>query len=465
MRSVCKCDGVEVACDDPCEPETVTETVYVCALDGEEVSDPSECPDPLALVCPEGTTPFTNTATGETGCQENVGEGEGEGEIPENAGHLAIAVAGSSPRSSIVLGNSAGVEILTLRLHAEGESFVVNTLNFDLCERVDFDGNCDGFGPRAAIGALVVIYPSTSGTVTRTINDPSLFDLGHETIRDLGIFVPNGQDTLVHFAVTLNSVDGDEVRSGDRIQLKFTINGGVDFEAEGQWSGLLIDGPITGGVPSMNGHPNLTVCNGDNFCAGQQMTIRKTKPTISLASGSPSGAGVPGLSEVMRFNVAADSRGYVTLHHIAFKMTATDTDGTWTTCDQLADPTKWELFDIDDPSVKLDGDDGWEFFGADGNVCAGDTPLKYAVFSYYIDVGQNSVEIGAGETDTYVLRVDTTGASAANDDSIRISIPDETEMFAATNQVAILWEDDVTGALAFGNLINDLPVTGGTIVY
>jgi len=85
-------------------------------------------------------------------------------------------------------------------------------------------------------------------------------------------------------------------------------------------------------------------------------------------------------------------------------------------------------------------------------------------------------EIGAGDTKTYVLRLDTTGM--VTDDSIRIDIPDEGETDGLTAPTdALNWEDDnetpTTGTTCDigsdpcidGSLVKNLPVTGGTIVY
>ncbi len=76
-------------------------------------------------------------------------------------------------------------------------------------------------------------------------------------------------------------------------------------------------------------------------------------------------------------------------------------------------------------------------------------------------------QVSAGETETLSLYIDTTGASSANDDSLRVDIDSEANVNAGVNAGtdAIEWDDDGEAADIDGDLVKNLPVTGGTIVY
>src|SRR4029078_7790232 len=87
---------------------------------------------------------------------------------------------------------------------------------------------------------------------------------------------------------------------------------------------------------------------GANIGANE-MTLRKTKPTITVASGSPSGTRTPGNIEALRINVSADSRGFVTLDGILFNVnTSVAGAGTWADCDARARRAEasWELYEL-----------------------------------------------------------------------------------------------------------------------
>ncbi len=182
---------------------------------------------------------------------------------------------------------------------------------------------------------------------------------------------------------------------------------------------------------------------------------------------------------MFRINVAADSRGFVTLDTILFKVTTADDGDAWANCDDAwADEDMWDFYDTDDSSTKLDEDAGgasWDFMDSAGGNCTAGEDLRYAELD--LDVAdEGAQEIGAGETVTYVLRADTTGADSGADDSVRIDIPDESEADDLGAFDAISWEDDSEGVGAGadddddggdidGEFLDELPVTGGTIVY
>ncbi|OGL66585.1 hypothetical protein A2856_02790 [Candidatus Uhrbacteria bacterium RIFCSPHIGHO2_01_FULL_63_20] len=357
---------------------------------------------------------------------------------PATPGTLRLNVDGATPNSTIILGNSTGVPTAKFLFSALDEPFLVKKLsleNFIECNS-------------GIAAAVKIAYQNQAGaTVTKTgfLSDDVVIFSG------LDFFVPEGVSRPLAVTIDTSSVGSSTgVASGDCFHLWLDADTRT-FEAVGTASGTTIDETDL-----------LTEAHGN------RMTIRKTKPTISLASGSPSGAGVPGLNEVFRFNVAADSRGFVTLDSVLFKMTSSGSG--WNRCNNLNDTTRWEFYDIDDPSEKLDDgsasglpDSDWLFDdGGNARGCFGDATLKYANLVLNNNEATPSEEIGAGETKTYVVRMDTTGASA--DDAIRLDIADQAEA-SLVGMNAITWDDDFEGQDIGGALVKNLPITGGLITY
>lgn len=175
--------------------------------------------------------------------------------------------------------------------------------------------------------------------------------------------------------------------------------------------------------------------------------LANVAPTFSLASSSPFGAGLPGLDEVFRFNVAAPASKAVIINELLFAMTSTDNDASgWNSCGKLSDPT---LYDTDDLSTSLSATT--VFYNSDMIACNGSDVVAYigATFS-------TPVEIGAGATTTFSLHVDSIDASAVSDDAIRIDIPKTPR--------AVSWTDP-RGVVRGANGLRALPVTGGTIIF
>ena len=171
--------------------------------------------------------------------------------------------------------------------------------------------------------------------------------------------------------------------------------------------------------------------------------------TVTLASGSPAGAAIPGMYELFRFNVSADSWGDITLVQIPFRMISTDNGSSnWNSCGNMADPTKWIVRDWSNGQAIQAN---WEFRNYLLDPCSNpDSPFGYALVTFVADE-----VIPAGDTETYQIWVDTTAASAIDDDAVRLDIDWEP---------GLLWEN-AYGYQFDGTGVNNLPVTGGTLLY
>lgn len=409
------------------------------------------------------------TLTGTNGAADNV-NGSVTTIIITDEGSISVSIDGSSASSTIILGASTGVSMSKYKFDATDEAYVVETLTLDNCvTTTDADGMCDDGGGQVAgvddIAATVKLsYTNSAGT---TETKSGFLSAGTVTFDNLDVYVPTDSTRTVTVTIDTNTVSSTGATSGTAIQLNLDAESAGSFEATGVSSGETFT------------VADLAVVLADAYIEANDMIVRKTKPTLSLASGSPSGAGIPGSSEVFRFNVAADSRGFVTLDKVVFQVSTSDADGDFNLCDNgagdtnLEDVTKWEVYDLDDSSTKLDDAGDWTFLdsgvGDAAEDCDPAAVLAFAVLD--LSAGATlSEEIGAGETKTYVVKVDTTGASSSDDDSIRLDIPDEatvdaSDAFAGADDETIQWDDDSEGANASGDLVKTLPVTGGSIQY
>lgn len=214
---------------------------------------------------------------------------------------------------------------------------------------------------------------------------------------------------------------------------------------------------------------------------GNGMFVYNSKPTLSLASGSPSGSGIPGLNEVFRFNVSADSRGDIGVDEFTFVMSSTD-NGTmeWNYYDTANNgqdddgvkpgiaESELTLYDLDAPSVAIEAANAnWIFYESDGTACVDDSDCQ--IDWIVLDLGTPDT-VAAGDTITYSMYLDTTGASASNDDLIRIDLPADTTVssFSGTDPDGTMIWDDTNGYGSNTDIDGtylSLPVIGGTIVY
>jgi len=400
-------------------------------------------------------------------------------------GTLTTSLDGSSANSTIILGNSTDVSVATYKFNATTENFLVKDLTFGNCVNYDVSDpdDCTG-GTGEVVGAdniassVTIEYQNEAGdTKTKT----GFLSNGAVKFSGLDFYVPTESTRTVKVMVNTASVSDTAATSGSKLQLNMLDSGG--FDNDGGADDFTSEFKAVG---SASGDTITTYVASDadvNGVAANNMVARKTKPTISLASGSPSGAGVPGLSEVLRFNVSADSRGSVTMNEVTFKASVAETGG-WADCDaaDLGDEALWKFYDLDDPSEELDDATDWTFYQSTGAACAGAVTANvgYAVLNLETSATHPAEEIGAGETKTYVLEVDTTGASSSSDDSIRIDIPSQSEIRFDGNGATDLggdaaddptfeWDDDSLAAGGSkdigGLLLKNLPVVGGTIVY
>lgn len=153
----------------------------------------------------------------------------------------------------------------------------------------------------------------------------------------------------------------------------------------------------------------------------------QTRLTAILAVNSPSGVGVPGYSEVMRFTLAVDGDKDVEVKSLSFKPR--------TTCQNFLNP-RVVLYDAADMATPMIMELSWENRG--GFINGFNLPYVNEV-------------IAGNYGKTFVVKFDTTGCSAVRDEAFRLDLTGGS------------WQAQPGGALS--TTIKNIPVLGGTIVY
>ncbi len=382
-----------------------------------------------------------------------------------NSGTLTMDVDGDTAKSNIIVGGSLDVPMAKFKFAATNEAFLVKKL------RISNDSSGDDTG----ITQLKLTYPKQDGTMeTKT----AFLSAGVADVSDLNFYVPVNKNVVLAVSADLGAITATGV-SGDTPTMRVDFNGA--FEAVGAQSGATLnEGSDVHATTLMT--TNCSDGSGVNYSAGvsgcyaddaatatgNEMIVRKTKPTVTLAANSPSGASVPGLNEGLRFTVSADAAGDVTLNTITFKVTSTDNAGTptnWNKCDTdagsdfgIGEFTLYESTDLTNAisATKV----GYLLSGAVCDTTA--TKLGFVQFHSMTNT------VAAGTSKTYVLKVDTTGASSAADDTVRFDVLEEngaSSTLGATSE--FMYDETGSGAAAniTGASVKNLPVTGGTIIY
>ena len=189
--------------------------------------------------------------------------------------------------------------------------------------------------------------------------------------------------------------------------------------------------------------------------------------------------------------MSAASRGTITWSKISFRLSTTDNNGAgtgtgdWNECDgadgegDAGNTTSltqadFKLYDVSDTTTDLIADSDYTNTGPTnqtvelalvvGASCSTDEKVNFVKFNLEADTG-TAEEIGAGSTTTYAVWMDTTDASSANDDSVRLDILAESDASGAIIDKAFEWDDSTVATNIDGDLVKNLPLTGGTIVY
>ncbi len=315
-----------------------------------------------------------------------------------SSGSLSVAVAPDTPSADFLLTGTSDNHVATFRFTATTEDFTVDTVSITEEAAEDMNGTTDSSAYANNISLVTVEYPDSAGdtqTATATM-------VGNEaTFSGLDMFVEYGDPANMYVYIDVPATDrvSGNATSNERIEIGLSAGTG-DFVAYGADSGA-----------------KLSESDISALSSGEQFVVRETAPTFSLSSDSPTSGS--GITEVLRFNVAANSNQDVVLDQLVFEINSTDNGGTdWNTCSAAASneftSSSFILYDYDDLTTALAASK--VMMESDGDGCdtsSSDNPVKYIRF----DLATPEV-VAAGSTKTYSLYVDTTYASTAADDLI-----------------------------------------------
>lgn len=387
------------------------------------------------------------------------GDARNGGTTPNNnvtlasAGTLAATASASTPNADFVLTSSTDNHVASYTFTATNEDFEVQTLSFS--EEEGEDDQC-GFSGQSAtqlantgvsancsatagddtlyannISLVTIAYPLEDGTTNEVSASMSGNEVKFNLVDGEYFYVPVSEpvDVDVYVDVPATARDaGGSATSNEEIRMGLFVDATNDdnFKAYGVGSGALED------------DDNESAIGDDRFATDGIATfvVRETKPTVSLSSSSPSGASVPGLIEVLRFNVAASSNEDAVLDQITFKITTTDNAGNgtpdWNECDtdESAGTTlvssEFSIYNLSESSsTSLDtANTDWALWTITGALCSGaNADLGFATIDF-----PTAEIVPKGSTYTYSLKMDVTGASSSSDDAIRVDINSDPAM-------------------------------------
>lgn len=419
----------------PLEPEVVTETVtiYVCA-DGSEVSRAEDCPPTQPVVeirteyvCADGSTESSasdcppppnprDCPIGQyldaNGVCINIEDGEGA------RGELYVFPYANMPASRIQLaGPQENHHVASFLFVASGESFRIAEIRLNNC--LGFrtsDSYCMETGETAGSDRpiqTVTLGLEYYGGMAQT--QPAIL-VGNEVVfsgLDYPV-TPGMSATVVVFVETVSPFMINPVPSGERFQLNI-----AGFTAVGVSSGNV---------------PENTV---GMVAAANPMTYRVSKPIISISSDSPRGATAPGSrNSVLEFNITAAATGYVSINELVFRIMATNNSGgaPWV----QRTPQSWLLIDRD-THVGIPYEGLWQ-----------ETASGAMIFRARFLQEQ---EVSAGGTKRMILTADTSYANSSWHDILRVDI------------INVEWTDTGLGMPIDGDLVQNLPVFGGPLLF
>lgn len=340
------------------------------------------------------------------------------------AGSLAVAVDSGTPSEDFVLTGSTDNAVSSFRFTATNEAFEIVTLTVaeQQAEQDDADGDADVTGDPATyannISLVTLEYPledGTTGSATATMNGAE----AKFSLASAPLYVETGDPSTVDVFVNVpatSRASGGSATSNEKMMFDVFVDTTNDdnFKANGVGSGSTLD------------DDDLTATSTDPYT----FVVKETKPTISLSSSSPSGTKVPGDQEVFRFNVAAASNEDVVISELIWKVSSTDNaTSTWNYCDTtpsmagVFDEPIMDLYNLSTTGTgtAIDDDAEWVFYDGDMSVCTENTDsVDYVGVTF--SATTEYIVVPAGDTYSFALYFDSTGASSTNDDAIQFTL-------------------------------------------
>ncbi len=323
-------------------------------------------------------------------------------------------------------------------------------MTFDDCGASrDADGDCADVGEYPGNGLAVISamieYTDASGALHSSTTPGGTTSGGWSALfSGESLYLPASGTADVTVVISVSDLASAGVASGQVVQMNMDAVSASAFTA--------VD--LVSGVTYSEADVAMTAM-------GLPMTLRYTNPTIALSAASPSGAVVPGIGQVLRFNVAADSVGDMKVAGFTFAVSASDNAGSnWNSCSALGSTTRWGLTNLTmDATTVLTSA---TFFDTTGVACASSSgDVGYVVFT----IPTWSQDLSAGTTNVYSVTMDSTGASAVDDDAVELSLPAQSSFRGATGRMRAIDWSDLSAVHLSGTHVKNLPVTGGMLTF
>ncbi len=282
--------------------------------------------------------------------------------ITFGTGTLTASLDPSSPKSDIILGGATGVTMAKYKFTATIDEFTVNKLTF-----------ITGSSTADSISRVYLEYPTKTGTATA---EGSLGSNATITFYNLGFYIPADSSAVITLKVDVSNVgpNGVDADSGDEPGFDFDVSD--TFEA--------VSGSGSTDTNAASGSPVAI----SNDVQGNDMVVRKTRPTITLESLPNTSLTSSGTYTVSKFTVSADAKGPVSVYKIGWNVSMSSG----------VDFTTAVLYDSDNNAL-----------------AASSTATSSSAIT--IELNNSSTEqmvIGAGQSATYSLKVAINGVGSSD---------------------------------------------------
>lgn len=184
--------------------------------------------------------------------------------------------------------------------------------------------------------------------------------------------------------------------------------------------------------------------------------------SLTPSSETPYGDGYePSFHELYRFNALAGPSSDITLAAFVFKFSATDNaESGWNECGSF-DSSSVELYNLTKSGTSTPTAGTWQFLNDDGTDCTDSDELKYL----RIEFASDTETVTAGDSHTFALYLDTSGASAEEGDMLGVNLPSQSSLLSETGYDTVIWQDVSDSWFTGEDLSSRLPVPGGLIGY
>jgi hypothetical protein len=315
---------------------------------------------------------------------------------------LSSDQSASEYKTRLVRMGSTGQKALRVLAQASNEDFKVR------------DATIQVNGATNNAVAVAISYPTDKDQTTYETKSSVLVG-GTASFTNMNWYVPADVDSYMSAMVNVQT-DAQGASSGNN---PFTLT------LESQNADLGGSG-LTRALGLSSGSFATTNNAGDADSAGNSLFARKTILTFDLNAASPQGVNkVPGLNDYLIFDVTNTEGNKSDINQLTFKISTSDGAGSDWGC-AAGTPATIEIYDMDDLSTNLADDATITTTTVTGCTGAG-SDIVETVVELDNDAGggpgtPTPITVPADSSKSFKVKLNTIGASSANDDSISVSL-------------------------------------------